>query len=35
MPGQSDMQIAFVPVLKDGKVARVYAFALDQSGAAG
>ena len=35
VPGQSDLQIAFVPVLKDGKVARVYAFTLDQSGAAG
>jgi diguanylate cyclase (GGDEF)-like protein len=35
VPGQSDMQVAFVPVVKDGNVARVYAFALDQSGAAG
>ncbi len=35
VPGQSDMQIAFVPALKDGKVARVYAVAFDQSGAAG
>ena len=35
VPGQSDMQVAFVPVVKDGNVARVYALALDQSGAAG
>ena len=35
VPGQPDARVAFVPAVKDGKVARVYAFALDQSGAAG
>jgi diguanylate cyclase (GGDEF)-like protein len=29
-----DMRVAFVPVTQDGKVARIYAFSLDQSAAA-
>ncbi len=35
MPERPDARVAFVPAMQDGQVAHVYAFALDQSGAAG
>ena len=34
MPGDGHVRLAFVPATEDGKVARVYAFAVDQSAAA-
>jgi len=34
MPGDNNLRLAFVPATEDGKVARVYAFAVDQSAAA-
>ena len=34
MPGDDDLRLAFVPATEQGKVARIYAFALDQSAAA-
>jgi len=32
--GQKDLRMAFVPVMQDGKLSRVYAFAVDQTAAA-
>ena len=34
MPGDDHLRLAFVPATENGKVARVYAFAVDQSAAA-
>ena len=34
MPGDNNLRVAFVPAMQDGKVARIYAFAVDQSAAA-
>ena len=34
MPGDEHLRLAFVPATESGKVARVYAFAVDQSAAA-
>ena len=34
LPGDADLRAAFVPVIDDGKVERVYAFSIDQAGAA-
>ena len=34
MPGDEHLRLAFVPATENGKVARVYAFAVDQSAAA-
>ena len=34
MPGDDDLRLAFVPATEQGKVARIYAFAVDQSAAA-
>jgi predicted signal transduction protein with EAL and GGDEF domain len=34
LPGHDEHRLAFVPVMKDGKPARVYAFVADQSAAA-
>ena len=34
VPGDGNFRLAFVPATEDGKVARVYAFAVDQSAAA-
>ncbi len=34
MPGDRNLRLAFVPAQEDGKVVRVYAFAVDQSAAA-
>jgi len=34
MPGDDNLRLAFVPATENGKVARVYAFAVDQAAAA-
>ncbi len=34
MPGDDDLRLAFVPATEQGKIARIYAFAVDQSAAA-
>jgi hypothetical protein len=34
LSGQDNLRMAFVPVTQDGKVSRVYAFAVDQTAAA-
>ena len=34
LPGGGDVRMALVPVVQDGKLARVYAFAVDQTAAA-